>query len=153
MGKSRYPILVVPRGTMKTYPPKHKGKMMRHLSAIISSVARRVAAIAGRAFQFIGAAYVASLNAPGIYLAVGSRGTRYVGQTRTTMMKRWRKHVSDLRRNVYHNTPLQDAVNSGEYFVVLPLEYLPRDSAPSFIDERERHWIAWAGSPAVNVAP
>ncbi|HEU5103479.1 MAG TPA: GIY-YIG nuclease family protein [Roseiflexaceae bacterium] len=87
-----------------------------------------------------------------MYLAVGNRGTRYVGQTRTTMMKRWRKHISDLRRNAHHNTPLQNAVNSGEGFFIIPLEYIPRDSGQGLFDERERHWMKWAGSAIVNVA-
>jgi hypothetical protein len=68
------------------------------------------------------------------------------------MMRRWRKHVSDLRRNAHHNTPLQNAVDSGEYFVIILLEYVPRDSSPWFFDERERHWMEWAGEAAVNVA-
>jgi hypothetical protein len=67
-------------------------------------------------------------------------------------MQRWRKHISDLRRNAHHNTPLQSAVNSGECFVVLPLEYLPRDSAQGLFDRCERHWMKWAGVAAVNVA-
>ena len=113
---------------------------------------RRVGAVAYGALRFISAAYVASLNVPGIYLAVGDRGTRYVGQTRTTVMKRWRKHVSDLRRNAHHNTPLQNAVNSGEGFFIIPLEYIPRDSPSWFFDQRERHWMKWAGEAAVNVA-
>jgi hypothetical protein len=33
-------------------------------------------------------------------------------------MKRWRKDISDLRRNAHHNTPLQNAVNSGEGFLL-----------------------------------
>lgn len=53
---------------------------MRRLSAIFSGVARRVGAAAFRALRFVGAAYVASLNIPGIYLAVGSRGTRYAAK-------------------------------------------------------------------------
>jgi hypothetical protein len=125
---------------------------MRRLSAIISSVAHRIGTIVHGALKFVGTVYVASLNVPGIYLAVGDRGTRYVGQTRATVMKRWRKHISDLRRNAHHNTPLQNAVNRGEGFFVTLLEYVPRDSPPWFFDARERHWMKWAGEAAVNVA-
>jgi hypothetical protein len=102
--------------------------------------------------RLIGATYVASLNVPGICLAVGNRGTRYVGQTRTTVMKRWRKHVSDLRRNTHHNTPLQYAVNSGEGFCILLLEHIPSDRPSWFFDQRERHWMRWAGEAAVNIS-
>ncbi len=85
-------------------------------------------------------------------LAIGNRGTRYVGQTRATILQRWRKHISDLRRNVHHNTPLQEVYNRGERFVIIPLEAVPRDSPPWFFDQREQYWIDWAGVAAVNVA-
>jgi hypothetical protein len=32
------------------------------------------------------------------------------------------------------------------------LEYVPRNSPPSLFDQRERHWMQWAGEAAVNVS-
>ncbi len=86
------------------------------------------------------------------YLAIGNQGTRYVGQTRTTILRRWREHIGSLRRNVHHNTPLQEAYNQGERFVIIPLEAITRDSPRQFFDQREQYWINWAGATAVNLA-
>jgi len=125
---------------------------MRQISTLIGNVARRVAAVAGRILRGFCNAYVASLNQPGIYVAIGNQGTRYVGQTRTTILRRWREHIGGLRRNVHHNTPLQEVYNQGERFFVIALEAVSRDSPPWFFDQREQHWINWAGIAAVNVA-
>lgn len=124
---------------------------MKQILTILGSAARRIAAGAGRALRALCDIYVASLNQSGIYLAIGSRGTRYVGQTRTTIMQRWRTHISALRRNTHHNTPLQEVYNHGERFVIIPLEFVSRNSPPTLLDQREQYWIDRAGLAVVNV--
>jgi hypothetical protein len=95
--------------------------------------------------------YLPMCERPGIYLLTGTRGSRYVGSSVVSMRRRWREHESALRRNVHHNTPFQDAYNSGEGFVGVLLEPLPADCPMWFVEERERFWIAAYGDSVLNI--
>jgi Uri superfamily endonuclease len=95
--------------------------------------------------------YFKPSNAPGIYGLFGNRGTIYIGSSMTSVHQRLQKHASELRRNTHHNTPLQNAVNSGEQFSSIMLEHLPCNASARFVEQREQYWIECVGSRAVNI--
>lgn len=68
-----------------------------------------------------------------------------------SVRRRWREHASGLRRNVHHNTPMQEAYNRGERFTGLLLERLPAGCPLRLVEERERHWIAVYGDSELNI--
>lgn len=96
--------------------------------------------------------YLPYCDQPGIYLLSGDRGSRYVGSATRSVRRRWYEHVSTLRRSVHHNTPMQEAWDSGEGFTGLLLEPLPVDCPLWLVEERERHWIAVYGDSVLNIA-
>ena|SRR6266542_3841835 len=95
--------------------------------------------------------YLKSIDLPGIYVVSGDRGTKYIGSSRTSVLKRWRKHLSDLRRNAHHNTPLQESYNNGEEFKVYMHEYHAHDVPLSHLDRREEYCLNGFAHVAVNV--
>ena len=94
---------------------------------------------------------LSQFDPPGIYLLAGHRGSIYVGSATWSVRRRWREHWSALRRNAHHNTPMQDAWNSGERFVGLLLEPLLIECPLRLVEERERHWIAVYGDEVLNI--
>ena len=70
-------------------------------------------------------------------------GKIYIGQTKTTIEKRWKDHIKDSKSN-YVNRPLYDAINKYgiESFKIEQVEECSID----VLDEREKYWIELYGS-------
>jgi len=79
-------------------------------------------------------------NKPGIYAIINyDRGVSYIGSS-AKIKKRWREHITDLRRNRHPNQKLQRAWNKyGEenfYFTLLEVV-----NDKSNLIEREQYWL------------
>jgi GIY-YIG catalytic domain len=96
-------------------------------------------------------AYLKLIDAPGVYVLWGDRGTRYVGSSLTSIRRRYYKHLSDLRRNTHHNTPLQEVWDSGERFSCILAEYLSYNCSLPFIVMREKYVIETYYNVATNI--
>lgn len=125
--------------------------MVKRLRDMLGAFWQKAKPVLGELFKlYYFKAYLPQIDKPGIYVFMGDSYV-YVGSSVTSVKRRLQKHLSDLRRNTHHNTPLQERWDSGEGFICVMIEALPEGCPLSLVEQRENFWIALYGERAVNI--
>jgi hypothetical protein len=125
--------------------------MVKRVRDMLGAVWQKAKPVLGGLFKvYYFGFYLPQIDVPGIYVFYGDSYV-YVGSSVSSVKRRLGKHLSDLRRDTHHNTPLQERWDQGEGFICVMVEALPEDCPLSLVEQRENFWIALYGVRAVNI--